>query len=119
MKELTSVEDWQECLAASREQPVLVFKHSTRCSISAMAESIVKRYEAGDGAGKPPIYMVKVVESRPVSDEIARSLEVQHKSPQLILVKNGEAIWSTSHYNITYENIQDALDQFRPRKPAP
>lgn len=112
MKELTSVEDWQECLSASHEQPVLVFKHSTRCSISAMAESIVKRYERGGGPGKPPIYMVKVVESRPVSDEIARSLEVQHKSPQLILVKNGEAIWSVSHYNITSEGIQDALDQF-------
>lgn len=113
MKELTSIEDWNACIADSRERPVLVFKHSTRCSISAMAESIVQRYEVGDGPGRPPLYMVKVVELRPISDEIARSLNVQHKSPQLILVKNGEAVWSTSHYNITSENIQEAVDQFQ------
>jgi len=118
MKELTTVEDWIQCLDESHERPVLVFKHSTRCSISAMAESIVQRYEAGDGPGRPPLYMVKVVESRPISDEIARSLNVQHKSPQLILVKDGEAVWSTSHYNITSENIQEALDQFHSQTPA-
>jgi len=83
-----------------------------------MADSIVRRYEAGDGPGRPPLYMVKVVESRPVSDEIARSLNGQHKSPQLILVKNGRAVWSTSHYNITSENIQDAVDQFHSQTPA-
>lgn len=112
MKELKSNEDWNGCIAESRERPVLVFKHSTRCAISAMADSIVRKYEAGGGPGQPPLYMVKVIESHPVSDEIVRSLNVQHKSPQLILVKNGEAVWSTSHYNITAENIQEAVDQF-------
>ena len=118
MKELTSSEDWNQCLTKSRERLVLVFKHSTRCSISAMADSIVRRYEAGDGPGRPPLYMVKVIESHPVSNEIARSLNVQHKSPQLILVKNGEAVWSTSHYNITSENIQEAIDQFHSQTAA-
>jgi len=112
MKKLATIDDWNECLDESRERPVLVFKHSSRCPISAMADSIVRRYEAGDAPGRPPLYVVKVVESRPISDEIARSLNVQHKSPQLILVKNGQAVWSTSHYNITSKNIQDAVDQF-------
>jgi bacillithiol system protein YtxJ len=118
MNELTSSEDWNGCIAESRERPVLVFKHSTRCPISAMADSVVRRYEAGDGTGRPPLYVVKVVESRPVSDEIARTLDVQHKSPQLILVKNGEAVWSTSHYNITAENIREAVGQFQSQNAA-
>lgn len=112
MKDLRTVPEWEECLQASNHEPILLFKHSTRCPISANADRVVQQYDDEPAAGRPRVFRVKVVEFRPVSDEVARSLNEQHKSPQIILVKSGEAVWSASHYNITLESIQEAATRF-------
>ena len=108
MHEMTTLEDWESCLSASDSGPVLVFKHSTRCPVSARAYEAVQRHLGGRAAGGPPFYLVKVVESRPVSTRIAEALGVEHQSPQLILVRGRAAVWSTSHLNITEERIRAA-----------
>jgi bacillithiol system protein YtxJ len=111
MVEMSSMEDWQACLAASAQSPVLVFKHSTQCPISAGARKGLTAYLAHGGPKTPPAHEVLVIESRPLSNAIAESLGVAHKSPQLFLVRNGKALWSASHYGINRDAIADAVKQ--------
>jgi bacillithiol system protein YtxJ len=108
MNEIATEKQLDSCLEASKDGPVFLFKHSTRCPISAAANSRVSSYEEKRGDGAPPVYVIKVVESRDISNEAAQRLEVQHKSPQLILVKNGEAVWSASHHSINEERMEEA-----------
>jgi bacillithiol system protein YtxJ len=111
VKELTTIEEWESCLAGSAAEPVFLFKHSTRCPISAAAHDAVTRYIAKTGGEGPEFHLVKVIESRPVSNAVAEALGVEHKSPQLILIRNGQAVWSASHYGINAENIAGAVKQ--------
>ena len=111
VKELTQVDDLEAAVAASKEHPIFVFKHSTACPISGRAAVRVDKYLAETGEKAPDFVMVKVIESRPVSNAIAEKLGVQHESPQLLLLKDGKAIWNTSHGNITAENIEKALHE--------
>jgi len=107
MRELASEEDWEACVEASKAAPVFVLKHSTACAISAMGFREVQKYEQARGDGDPPVYVVKVIESRPVSNAIAEDLEVPHRSPQLILMKDGEAVWNASHHGIYVDRIRE------------
>lgn len=105
MKEITSHEQWKELLEQSESQPFFIFKHSTTCPISAFAHQNVKNYES-----ELPIYLVKVIENRPISLEIADDLRVQHQSPQALFVMHREAKWNQSHYDITEESLASAVD---------
>lgn len=109
MKEITSVEQLTDTLSGSNDQPVFIFKHSTACPISAGAHEKVKKYISGPDGEKPDFYMVKVIESRPISNAVEQQLAIRHQSPQLILVKDGQAVWSASHYGIHADAIADAL----------
>jgi bacillithiol system protein YtxJ len=107
VKQLVAPEDYELCLKDSEKEPVFLFKHSTRCPISARADSEVRSFFAKTGA--PPCYVVLVVESRPLSLSIAADLKVEHQSPQLILIGNRHPVWSASHSSINEEAIQGAL----------
>ena len=109
MNELTSLDDWTKRLATSAEKPFFVFKHSTTCPISARAKDRVDTFLDGAGADIPAFLMVKVIESRKVSNGIAEELGIRHQSPQLIFVKENAGAWNTSHHMITEENINEAL----------
>lgn len=76
--------------------PVLVFKHSTACPVSARAHAEFAKWLAAPGP-HPRTALVRVIEERPVSLEIARRLDVAHQSPQAILVVAGRAVWHASH----------------------
>jgi bacillithiol system protein YtxJ len=69
----------------------------------------VASHAAGGGEAGPLVYVVKVIEARPVSNAVAERLNVQHQSPQIILVRGGAAVWSASHFNITAESMNEAL----------
>jgi bacillithiol system protein YtxJ len=109
IKQLTSLEQWQEALRKSSDRPLLVFKHSTSCSISAGAHEDFVHYT--EDAVQPDVdyAIVYVIEDRPVSNAIAESLGVQHKSPQAILVKDGRPVWNDSHWNLTYAFFSEKL----------
>lgn len=108
MNELRQTDEFEAVLEASKTEPQLIFKHSTTCPISAGAHSRLSAY-LKSGASVPPCHLVKVIESRPLSNAIAQKLGVQHQSPQIILLKNGEAIWDTSHGAITGDAISAAI----------
>ena len=102
--EITTLPQWENVLQRSKEKPFLLLKHSTTCPVSAAAYR-----EFTSAETELDLYLVKVIESRPVSNEIESNLSVQHKSPQLFLVANEEPVWHTSHWNITQTNITDAI----------
>jgi bacillithiol system protein YtxJ len=118
MNDLSSFGDLDACMAASETAPVFVFKHSTSCPISAEAYRNVARYVAGAAPEDPQVWLVKVIEDRPVSNKLAESLGVQHKSPQLILVHNRAALWSASHHGIYEKRIRETVAEYSPRNPA-
>ena len=109
VQELCSIADLDAAFAARGEAPFFLFKHSTACPVSASAYQRVAAYLESSGETPPPFYLVKVIESRPVSNEIAARLGVTHQSPQLILVRGAQAAWNASHGGIDAAAIQRAL----------
>lgn len=88
----------------SKKQPVLIFKHSLTCPISAGAfNRIAQGLEKG--LILYPVYIVIVQKNKELSNQIAEILNVIHESPQLILVKDAKVVYNVSHYNIQVEDI--------------
>lgn len=83
-----------------------IFKHSEICPISVAADNVVRKAESEI---KVPIYKLIVQNARDLSNKIAEKYEIKHESPQMILIKDGKAIWNQSHYNINEENIKEAI----------
>ncbi len=91
----------------SWEIPVLIFKHSTRCIISrTVLKNFEKEFDLGDKV-KP--YFLDLLEFRPISNEIAAVFNVTHQSPQLIVIKNGKAVYDASHDSITIEDLKNYI----------
>lgn len=85
-------------LQDSHEHPVVVFKHSTRCSISRMA---LRQFESDWNLdGKITPYFLDLLEYRPISNAITERLGVVHQSPQVIVIKDGQAVYDASHEGI-------------------
>ena len=110
VKEITTVDEVSKVLETSEAGPLFLFKHSTTCPISASAHRRVVDFIKTAPAGTPEFHLVKVIESRPASNDIAARLNVTHQSPQLILVDKGTAVWNASHGSITADAIETALD---------
>lgn len=87
---------------------VLIFKHSTRCSISAMAKNRLER-SWDIGPGKVPFFFLDLLKHRDISDRIASMYGVQHESPQVLLIKNGKCIYHASHNAISADAIREHL----------
>jgi len=119
VRELLTLDDWRACLEASAEGPVFVFKHSTTCPISAAAHREVGRYLEQAASAVSLFHLVKVIESRPVSNAIATELGITHQSPQIILVKNRHALWSASHGAVRAGAIADAFAAAASPPPSP
>ncbi|WP_228275791.1 bacillithiol system redox-active protein YtxJ [Gracilibacillus oryzae] len=108
IKELTTLEDWRDVWKRSMDSRILVYKHSTTCMISARAFKHVKTFQKLEG-DKIDCYMVKVIESRRVSNEIAKDTNIPHKSPQILFIENQQILWNTSHWKITEHHISEAV----------
>src|SRR2546421_5795919 len=100
LKELRSIEELERSLAESSTRPVLLFKHSLTCPISARAFMEFNSYlEQADP--RISYNLITVQTARPVSNEAATRLNLAHQSPQAILVFNGRQVWNASHFEIT------------------
>ncbi|ALX49314.1 bacillithiol system redox-active protein YtxJ [Lentibacillus amyloliquefaciens] len=110
LQDLKSSEDLNQAWESSMEKPVLLFKHSTTCPISAGAFEQYQSFleKIGD---ELDAYMVKVIEDRAMSNQIAEETGVKHESPQVFLIQDEKVTWHTSHSKITTDSISDALKQ--------
>lgn len=105
---LTSEEQLDDLVAKSHERPVLLFKHSTRCSISTVALSRVERgWAFAEGELDP--WFVDLIQYRGVSNAIAERFGIPHQSPQAILLKDGKPVYDASHSAIDVPSLQQAL----------
>jgi bacillithiol system protein YtxJ len=92
--------DLDLALQRSHEKPVVIFKHSTRCPVSSMALRLFE-HEWSYGPDQVEPFFLDLIAFRPISNRIAQELAVDHESPQLIVVKNGRAIYDRSHNAIS------------------
>ncbi|MCF6093054.1 bacillithiol system redox-active protein YtxJ [Microaerobacter geothermalis] len=111
IRELVNEIEFMRILEKSHDYPVFVLKHSTRCPISAKAYQQYEEFARGYVEGDLEFTLVKVIEARPVSNLIAEKMDIMHQSPQLILLKNGEAVWNDSHYGITFEKMEEIVNE--------
>ena len=105
---LTEESQIAEIIALSNSIPIYIFKHSTTCGISAQAkENVEISFKNTD---KPfLLYYLDLLKYRSISNEVASKLNVHHQSPQLILVHNGEVVFTTSHHKIKTNILEDSL----------
>lgn len=109
-QKIESQEDLNTAIEKSVEKPVVIFKHSTRCIIS---KTVLRNFEnevENSDAPEVDFYYLDLLNYRDISNSIAEKLNVTHQSPQLILLKNKEAIYNTSHDRITLESIKKHLN---------
>jgi len=109
-RELTTIEEWNEAFNGSASRPAVVFKHSTTCPVSANAFKEFNDYLGDKPRADVDYLFVKVIESRPVSNQIAEDTEIKHESPQIMLIDKKAKVWSASHWAITKEHITAVLD---------
>ena len=106
---LTSEEQIDQVIAASEEKPVLLFKHSTRCSISSMSLDRLLRNWKPEDADKITPYYLDLIAFRSVSNRVAERFGVPHESPQVLLIQNGKVTYHESHYGISYAEIKSQV----------
>lgn len=103
---LTDVQQIADIKELSKTRPQVIFKHSTRCSISVMAKS---RLERNEQPGQGDFYYLDLLKHRSVSDQVAEDFAVQHESPQILLIRNAECIYEESHSGIQMDEIQEQI----------
>lgn len=105
---LTDLNQLNEISMASNEKPMVIFKHSTRCSISRMAlKQFENEYALTDD--EVTIYFLDLLSFRDISNAIATRFQVEHQSPQLILIKEEKVIYNASHSDIDAETLKNKL----------
>ena len=96
-----------EMVAFSNQKPALIFKHSTRCSVSRFA---LKQFENEfDSQDQVDTYFLDLLEYRDISNEIASRFGVYHQSPQLLLIKDGKSVYDVSHSDIDAGELKGKL----------
>ena len=105
--ELISEEQLETIKQDSIKLPQVIFKHSTRCSISSMAKSRLERAVAPEGI---PFYYLDLIKYRSISNKIETEFMIHHESPQLLLIKNAECVYDESHGGITMDELEEQLN---------
>lgn len=104
---LTSVSQLDEIEDVSNSKLVVLFKHSTRCSISRMAlRQFENDFESND---QILTYYLDLLNHRDISNEIASKFSVVHQSPQLLIISKEKCIYDASHSDIDAEVIKNYL----------
>lgn len=106
--QLTELKTLEEIKRKSFDKPQVIFKHSTRCSISTMA---LNRFESKFDliANKVDAYYLDLILFREISNEIAYQFNVTHQSPQVLLIINGECTYNASHSSINVGIVIEKL----------
>jgi bacillithiol system protein YtxJ len=102
----------EEIKESSALQPILIFKHSTRCSISSMALNRLERDWKGEDVKKLKAYFLDLIKNREVSNAVADAFHVQHQSPQVLIIKDGKCVYDNSHMGISYREIRQLVTNF-------
>ena len=89
-------------------KPVVIFKHSVTCGISAFAKQRLEdKWDFTDEDFD--FYYLDLLSYRPISNQISSDFKVTHQSPQIILIKDGSAVYNTSHHAISVDDLRKSL----------
>ena len=99
---VNDTETLDQIIARSHKEPVILFKHSTTCPISASAYRQMSEVERD-------VSLVVVQRARNLSNEIETRTGVRHESPQVVVLRRGEAVWTASHFDITAGAVERAV----------
>lgn len=98
--------DLQKLENESEQKTVVIFKHSTRCGISRMVKrQFEKEYNYDER--KVKLYYLDLLKYRELSKRVAEDFGVFHESPQLLIIKNKNVVFHTSHSDISAEKIRE------------
>ena len=97
-----------EIISNSNKIPQVIFKHSTRCSVSSMAKNRLDKNNAPNGSN---FYFLDLIKHRNLSNKISDYFEVRHQSPQVLVIINAKCVYNESHSGITFDEIEVAIMQ--------
>ena len=109
--ELTDAKHLEELTKESHQLPVLIFKHSTSCSISRTALGRFERNWNENEMKEVKPYFLDLLSYRQISNRISDQFSVEHESPQILLIKNGQSIYDCSHFEIDYKSVKSEIDK--------
>ena len=96
-------ETLEKLITDSKSKPVVIFKHSTACGISSAAYREMEKLE-------DPVNLLEVQSARDVSRELADRTGIRHETPQVIVFKDGKAVWNASHFDVKAGAVREALE---------
>jgi bacillithiol system protein YtxJ len=104
--DLNTIQQLADIKELSKTRSQVIFKHSTRCSISSMAKSRLERSEQPDLGD---FYYLDLIKYRSISNQIAEDFSVEHESPQILLIKNTACVYDESHSGIQMDEIAEQM----------
>ncbi len=108
-KNLNQISQLSEIDQLSHHKLQVLFKHSTRCSVSSFAQRIlISEFNAAMDE-KFDVYYLDLISYREVSNAIAQRYGVEHESPQLLVIQDGKCIYNASHSDVSLEKIDLAI----------
>lgn len=106
-KTLNSVNQLSEIDVLSENKKQVLFKHSTRCSVSSFAKRMLERSFDDAMTEKADFYYLDLIAYREVSNAIAQKYGIYHESPQLLIIENGKCTYNASHNEVSFEAVMD------------
>jgi len=104
--DLNNIQQLAALKELSKARPQVIFKHSTRCSISSVAKS---RLERDEQPMSSDFYFLDLIRYRSLSDQVAEDFSVPHESPQILLIKNTECVYEESHSGIRMDELVEQI----------
>ena len=104
---LTDEEQLKQIITKSQQKPQVIFKHSTRCSISSVA---LQRLQKSEQPAETDFYFLDLITYREISNKVSQVFGVNHESPQILVIKDGQCIFDESHLGI---HMDDILEQVK------
>ena len=101
--EIGSVAALDEFLTKANGSAAVLFKHSNTCGVSARAYAEMSTL-------REPVGLITVQKARTVSDEIEKRWKVDHESPQVLIIRDGKAVWDASHFHVKAQQVESALE---------
>lgn len=95
-----------DIISRSNTRPQVIFKHSTRCSISSVAMQRLKR---GTLPEEIDFYYLDLISYRSLSNKVAEQFKVSHESPQILIIRNGACVYDESHLSISVDDIIESV----------
>ncbi len=96
-------ETLDQLITDSKNKPIVIFKHSNSCGISSAAYREMEKLEN-------PVNLLEVQTAREVSSELADLTGIRHETPQVIVLKDGKAVWNASHFEVKAGAVLQALE---------